>query len=253
MVRWSITPDYEAICFVSRHLFSNPEAAEWASQLTKEAFMSAASIKSIKLYRSIVSGHAHRAELFLSLLGLPYEAVDIDLRAGQQKSEEFLRLNPFGQVPVIDDAGTIVSDSNAILVYLALKYGGDTWLPRDPVGASNVQRWLSVAAGEIAFGPGLARIGKQFGRPVNMEAAAGLAHRLFKLMELHLQERAYLAAGHPTIADIAAYSYIARAPEGDVPLDAYPALRAWLQRIEALPRFLPMIELVKPAASANAA
>lgn len=204
----------------------------------------------IKLYRSIISGHAHRAELFLSLLDLQYETIDIDLRAGQQKSEEFLKLNPFGQVPVIDDGGTVVSDSNAILVYLAHKYGGEQWLPRDPVGASNVQRWLSVASGEIAFGPGLARIGKQFGRPVNMEAAADLAHRLFKLMESHLQARNYLAAGHPTIADIAAYSYIARAPEGDVSLQEYPALRAWLRRIEALPRFLPMIELVKPAASA---
>lgn len=204
----------------------------------------------IRLYRSAISGHAHRVELFLSLLDVPYEAIDIDLRAGQQKSEEFLKLNPFGQVPVIDDAGTVVSDSNAILVYLALKHGGEQWLPRDPAGAANVQRWLSVASGEIAFGPALARIGKQFGRPVNMEAATGLAHRLFKLMEPQLQRRSYLAADHPTVADIAAYSYIARAPEGDVSLEAYPALRAWLQRIEALPRFLPMIELVKPAANA---
>ena len=59
----------------------------------------------IKLYRSIVSGHAHRAELFLSLLGLPYSTIDIDLRAGEQKNEGFLKLNPFGQVPVIDDNG----------------------------------------------------------------------------------------------------------------------------------------------------
>ena len=70
----------------------------------------------IKLYRSIISGHAHRAELFLSLLGLPYTAIDIDLRAGQQRGAEFLKLNPFGQVPVIDDDGVVVADSNAILV-----------------------------------------------------------------------------------------------------------------------------------------
>ncbi|RJF97271.1 glutathione S-transferase family protein [Noviherbaspirillum saxi] len=202
----------------------------------------------IKLYRSIISGHAHRAELFLSLLGLSYATIDIDLRAGQQHGAEFLKLNPFGQVPVIDDNGTIVCDSNAILTYLALKYGDEHWMPRDPVGAANVQRWLSVAAGQIAFGPGLARIIKQFNRPLDINAAVDLAARLFAVMESELAQRQFLAADHVTIADIAAYSYIARAPEGGISLQPYPALQAWLQRIEALPRFVPMIELPLPAA-----
>ncbi|WP_292932996.1 glutathione S-transferase [Noviherbaspirillum sp.] len=205
----------------------------------------------IKLYRSIVSGHAHRAELFLSLLGLPFDAVDIDLRAGQQKSAEFLKLNPFGQVPVIDDNGTVVADSNAILVYLALRYGDEHWMPRDAFGASQLQRWLSVAAGEIAFGPALARVGKRFGRPVDIDAAQQRAQRLFAIMDTELQARSFLLGDTPTIADIACYSYIARAPEGDVSLAPYPALRAWLARIEALPRFVPMIEL--PPAGAKAA
>lgn len=202
----------------------------------------------IKLYRSVLSGHAHRAELFLSLLGLPYTAIDIDLRAGQQKSAEFLKLNPFGQVPVIDDNGAVVADSSAILVYLALKYGDEHWMPRDAEGAAQVQRWLAVAAGEIAFGPAVARLAKRFGAQVDAEAAARRAERLFSVMESELQTRPFLAAGHPTIADIAGYSYIARAPEGDISLAPYPALRAWLARIEALPRFLPMIELPAIAA-----
>jgi glutathione S-transferase len=197
----------------------------------------------IKLYRSIVSGHAHRAELFLSLLGLPYSTIDIDLRAGEQKNEGFLKLNPFGQVPVIDDNGTVVADSNAILVYLALQYGDEHWMPRDPAGAAQVQRWLSVAAGEIAFGPALARVIKRFNRPYDIDTATAIAARLFTVMDKQLHERPYLAATHPTIADIAAYSYIARAPEGDVSLEPYPALQAWLKRIEAMPRFVPMIEL----------
>ena len=204
----------------------------------------------IKLYRSIVSGHAHRAELFLSLLGLPYAPIDVDLRAGQQKSPDFLRINPFGQVPVIDDNGMVVADSNAILVYLAAKYGDAHWLPRDPVGAANVQRWLSVAAGEIAFGPAAARLGKRFGIPVDMDAAARRAERLFQVMESELQSRAFLAGDSVTIADVAGYSYIARAPEGDISLEPYPAMRAWLARIEALPGFLPMVELPAPAAKA---
>ena len=204
----------------------------------------------IKLYRNILSGHAHRAELFLSLLGLPYTAIDVDLLTGQQKDPEFLTLNPFGQVPVIDDNGTVVADSNAILVYLAARYGDENWLPRDAVGAANVQRWLSVAAGEVAFGPAVARMGKRFGMPVDTEGAARRAKSLFTVMENVLQTRPFLTGEQITIADIACYSYIARAPEGDISLDPYPALRTWLARIEALPRFVPMIELPSPSANA---
>lgn len=201
----------------------------------------------IVLYRSRISGHAHRAELFLSLLGLPYTPVDVDLRAGEQKQPAFLARNPFGQVPVIDDGGTVVADSNAILVYLALKYGDARWLPRDPLGAAAVQRWLSVAAGEIAHGPAMARLGKGLGLPVDLPGAVARAERLFRVMEQELQQRAFLAGADATIADVAAYSYIVRAPEGGISLEPYPALRAWLARVEALPGFLPMIELPKAA------
>ncbi|MGH8789331.1 MAG: glutathione S-transferase family protein [Cupriavidus necator] len=197
--------------------------------------------KPLVLYRSPVSGHAHRAELFLGLLGLPYRLVDVDLRGGEQRSEAFLRLNPFGQVPVLDDDGVVVGDSNAILVYLATRYDDGRWLPRDPVGAARVQRWLSVAAGDIAFGPAAARLGVLFGRPVAMDDAIARAQRLFTLMETLLAGQGFLAADHATIADVAAYSYIARAEEGNVPLAPYPALNAWLRRIEALPGFVPML------------
>ena len=98
----------------------------------------------IKLYNFPKSGHAHRIELMLSLLALPTELVFVDLAAGAHKQPEFLALNPFGQVPVIDDNGTVIADSNAILVYLAKKYDNGAWLPEDPVAAAAVQRWLSV-------------------------------------------------------------------------------------------------------------
>ena len=192
------------------------------------------------LYRFSLSGHAHRAELMLSLLGLPYRLVDVDLRGGEHKREAFLRLNPFGQVPVLDDGGTIVSDSNAILVYLAARYDDGNWLPRDPAGAAAVQRWLSVAAGEIASGPAAARLAVLFGATLPVEEARARASRLFALMEPILAHQPFLAASHATLADVAAYSYIARAEEGGVALSPYPALNAWLRRIEALPGFIPM-------------
>ena len=112
----------------------------------------------IKLYHFPLSGHAHRVQLMLSLLGLPVEVVFVDLAKGEQKQADFLAINAFGQVPVIDDDGMVLADSNAILVYLASKYGKGHWLPTDPVGVARVQRWMSVAAGPLHAGPAAARL-----------------------------------------------------------------------------------------------
>ena len=205
----------------------------------------------IKLYRYAPSGHAHRAELFLSLLGLPVEKIDIDLKRGDQKRPEFVALNAFAQVPVIDDGGTVIADSNAILTYLALRYAPESWLPRDPAGAARVQRWLSVAAGPLHFGPATARAIVLFGSPMDPKDAIARSQRLFSVLEQvrAASDEPYFAGALPTIADVALYSYTARAPEGNVSLEPYPALRAWLRRVEALPGFVPMpVSTVGPAA-----
>jgi glutathione S-transferase len=194
----------------------------------------------IKLYRHELSGHAHRVQLFLSILGLDHELVDVDLVNGEHKQDAFRALNAFSQVPVIDDNGTVVSDSNAILVYLAKKYGTTQWLPEDAEGAAVVTRWLSAAAGPVAFGPATARLITLFSAPLDAERAKTIAYGLFDVMEQELATRDWLAGGTATIADIAGYSYIAHAPEGDVSLEPYPHIRAWLKRIEGLPGFVPM-------------
>ena len=194
---------------------------------------------SLTLYRFPLSGHAHRAELFLSLLGLPAQLVDVDLRQGAHKRPEFLELNPFGQVPVLRDGEAVIADSTAILVYLARQYAPD-WLPSDPLEAAQVQRWLSAASGPIAAGPARARLLTVFGARYNAEETIAQAHALLRVVESELAGRAWLVGERPSIADIAAYTYIAHAPEGNVDLSPYPALRAWLQRIEALPGFVPM-------------
>lgn len=202
----------------------------------------------IRVYRHRLSGHCHRVELFLSLLGVPFEVQDIDLAAGAHKAPDFLARNPFGQVPVIEDDGVTLADSNAILVYLASRY--DTtqrWLPRDPVAAAQVQQWLSVAAGALAAGPASARIAVVFGVKLDHERAKGLAGQLFTVLDAHLSGQPFLVGHAPTIADVALYAYTAHAPEGGVSLDAYPAIRTWLARIEALPGFVPMQRTVVAA------
>jgi glutathione S-transferase len=195
----------------------------------------------IRLYRFALSGHAHRVELFLSLLGLPTTLVDVDLLKGAHKTPEFLAKNPFGQVPVIEDGGVTVHDSNAILVYLATKYDAtNSWLPRAPVAAAEVQQWLSVAAGALFNGPNTARLGLLFGRKVDVAQAQATANHLLQVLDTHLARRDYLVGSNPTIADVALYSYTALAPEGGIQLDAYPHVQRWLARIEALPGFVAM-------------
>jgi glutathione S-transferase len=190
----------------------------------------------ITLYGLRLSGHSHRVELFLSLLGLPYRFVE-----AWPPTPDLIRLNPLGQIPVLTDGETVLADSNAILVYLAATYApGGGWMPSDPLGAAAVQRWLSVAAGEVRFGPALARIIAVFGVEADADRAKAIAARLLAFMDSHLTGRDFLAADHPTLADIACYSYVAHAPEGGVSLAPYPAIRAWIGRVEALPGFLAM-------------
>ena len=196
----------------------------------------------MKLYHHPLSGHAHRACLFASLIGVPHELVEVDLKSGAHKKPEFLKLNPFGQVPVLEDDGVVVSDSNAILVYLAKKAARTDWLPEDAEGAAAVQRWLSVAAGEVAYGPAAARLVTVFGASFNTDEVIGRAHTLLGRLESHLSGRDWLVGKGPTIADVAIYSYIARAPEGNVDLSSYPAVNAFLRRVEDRPGFVPFVQ-----------
>lgn len=196
----------------------------------------------ITLYSFPLSGHAHRVTLMLSLLGLPYRRVDVDLRGGEHKQPPFLALNAFGQVPVLEDEGAVIADSNAILVYLAKRYQGQArWLPEDALGAAAVQRWLSVAAGQLASGPNAARLATLFGVPDPGGAAQARTHALLAVMDAELGRRDWLAGEAATIADVACYAYVALAPEGNVSLQDYPRVRAWLARVEALPGFVPMV------------
>ncbi len=195
----------------------------------------------IRLHGHPLSGHSHRVELLLSVLRLPYERIDVDLAGGAHKAPGFLARNPFGQIPVIEDGDTVLFDSNAILVYLAARYDASAqWLPREPLGAARVQQWLSIAAGQLAFGPAAARLVKVFGMKLDHDRATAIAAQLFGILDPLLADRRFLTGETATIADVAMYSYTALAPEGGVSLDGYPNVRAWLARIEALPGFVPM-------------
>lgn len=197
----------------------------------------------IKLYSNVISGHVHRVRLFLSILGLPFDCCEIDFIQRAHRTPEFLALNAFGQVPVIEDGGVVLADSNAILVYLNERYAPDParWMPRDALGAAHVQRWLSVAAGPLANGPAAARVLVVFNRPADPTETVARSHALLQVMDAQLQAQPFLAGPSATLADLANYAYVALSPEGNVSLAPYPQLRAWLERVEALPGFVPMV------------
>ena len=196
---------------------------------------------STTLYDYPRSGHSHRVRLFLHLLGVEHETVTIDMAAGEHKADDYVKLSPLGQVPTLVDDDVVITDSTAAIIYLAKKYGGSNWLPEDPAGAASIQRWLSAASGELYRGPVMARAGRLFGRDVDYERAVAESERLFNWMQAELGSRTWLAADHPTIADIAMYSYIAVANEGDLDLTPWPAIRRWLADVEEIDNFLPVV------------
>ncbi|WP_036477130.1 glutathione S-transferase family protein [Myxosarcina sp. GI1] len=194
----------------------------------------------MKLYDLKLSGNCYKVRLFLSLLKIKYELIPVDFMAGEHKSPEFLQLNPWGQIPVLKDDSLVLRDSQAILVYLARKYGGETWLPSDAAEIAQVVQWLSTAANEIARGPNDARLNKKFGFNIDLQAAQQKTESILNIIEPHLDRHHWLALDRPTVADIACFPYIALAPEGDVMLDKYPAINRWCDRIKQLPGFITM-------------
>lgn len=183
----------------------------------------------------------------LALLDIPVQLIDLDMANGAHKLPDFLAFSPLGKVPAIDDNGVLLADSNAICVYLIKTYGdGYSWLPEPTLDAAEVQRWLSISAGEIAYGPCAVRLVKVFGVDLDYEAAKSLTEQLFAMMELHLEKNQYLVANSMSLADVAAYTYVAHAPEGGVSLEPYAAIRSWIKRVEAQPRFVPMAKSALP-------
>lgn len=194
----------------------------------------------MKLYDMELSGNCYKIRLLCSLLELSYESIPVNLMTGEHKQAVFLALNPRGQVPVLDDAGTVVWDSMAILVYLARKYGGDRWFPSEPEAMAKVMQWLALSENEILYGLARARAAIRFNRPWDPAQCQELGRSGLGVMENHLENNPWLATDRPTIADIACYPYVALAPESGVPLGYYPHIGQWISRIRSLPGYVGM-------------
>jgi len=194
----------------------------------------------MKLYDLALSGNCYKVRLFASLIDIPLEIVPVDFMQGEHKKEAMLKLNPWGEIPVLEDGAVILRDAQAILVYLANKYGGEAWWPNEAHLQADVMQWLSVASNEIQHGPNVARLIKKFGLESDKTQALERSHKVLALIDSHLGNHQWLAAGRPTIADCAVYPYISVAHEGDVVIDSYSNIKAWMNRLEQLPNYLSM-------------
>ena len=192
----------------------------------------------MKLYDLGPSGNCYKVRLIAALANIDLELIAVDFLNGEHKRPPLSELNPLRQLPILDDAGHVVRDSQAILVYLAGAYGGLAWWPDNPRGQAEIVQWLSFTANEIQHSLCAARLVEKFGYPLDKAAALAKAPTVLGLLDAHLETNDWLAMGRPTIADCAVYPYVVLAPEGSVDLGPYGNVARWMARIESLPGYV---------------
>lgn len=206
-----------------------------------------------KLYTMQRSGNSYKVRLALALLEVPYEAVEVDILSGESRTPEFLAKNPSGQVPLLEVAeGRYLAESNAILWYVA---AGSALAPESRLDRADMMQWmffeqhaLEPNLGAAYFWLALVKGGREL-HAHSLEDWTERGYRALQVMEHHLRDHSYFAANQLTVADIALYGYTHLAGECGYDLSGFPAVGAWLRRIEQAPRFVPML----PAAPSEAA
>ncbi len=202
----------------------------------------------MRLYDFEFSGNCWKVRLLLDMLGLEYERVPVDSSRGETQQAAFKAVSGRGQIPVLEDGDVRLWDSQAILFYLARRYGragsgapqAGAWLPEDAVGEAQVLQWLALSENELLYGLARARAALKFGRPFDVGACQREGRAGLDVLEARLAGHDWLVGERVTIADLACYTYVALAHEADVALDDHPAVRAWLGRIAALPGYRAM-------------
>lgn len=200
----------------------------------------------MKLFDLERSGNCYKIRLFLSILGIDYEKIPVNVDSGENRTNEFLAMNPNGLVPVLIDGQTTVYDSAAILTYLAKKYADDSWLPSEPIQFSNVVKWLAFEQSEGRYGLARARlislnIPTPLARSGTLEESQALGNLGLEIIDKQLQQTEWLAGGkNATICDIACYPYTAMCGQGGLTLEPYQAIRTWLERIEKFDGYISL-------------
>jgi glutathione S-transferase len=197
-----------------------------------------------RLYDNLPSGNGYKCRLLLAQLGIGYERVELDTYAGATRTPEFLAKNPNGRIPLLElDDGRRLAESDAILWYLA---DGTAYLPEDKFARAQVLQWMffeqyshepyvAVVRSLVCYRPGDPR-------HKTIDELRERGYAALRVMEQHLAGRAFFVADRYSIADIALYAYTHVAHEGGFDLGAFPSLRAWLARVAAQPRHIPITQ-----------
>lgn len=205
----------------------------------------------LKLYQRVTSSYSYKVRLLLSLLDLPYERMEIARHPNGLNvvDQAYLRLNPRGQIPTLDDDGVVLWGSTAILTYIAARYDPTrSWLPVDPGKLAAVMQWLELAQNECRTGLFLARAISRFGYTGDLAPARRDSAVALRMLERRLERSDWLAGEWPTLADIACFPDVHLSDGFEISLADHPAVRAWSQRLVGLPGFLPM---PRPASAAT--
>lgn len=199
------------------------------------------------LYNYVLSGNCYKIRLMAGLLGVTYDTVAVDFYPGlEQRSERMLALNPAGTLPVLVAGDLVLSETQAMLAWLATTHDpSGKWHPiKDASLHAQVLQWLGFSA-RLTTSVGAARLNAMLDWPVDVEAVRSASRKDLDELELRLTDRVFanqtwLVGDGPTIADIACFPYVALSPDAGFEHDGYPAIRNWLYAVRSLPGFVTM-------------
>jgi glutathione S-transferase len=198
----------------------------------------------MRLHSAPKSGNGYKVRLLLGLLGKELEVVNYDTKGGETHTAEYLEnVNPDGKVPVLElDDGTMLAESGAILLYLA---EGTPFLPADKVERAQVFRLMFFEQYSLLLYLSRPRLWRMWKVELTPQRQAELdgyfeqGYRALGVMERYLEGREFFVGGRPTVADVALYAYPRLCHEGGYDLEDYPTVRAWMDRVAALPGYVP--------------
>ncbi len=199
------------------------------------------------LYNYVLSGNCYKIRLLASLLQVEYDVIAVDFHPGKEhKTEKFLQLNPAGTLPVLIADNLVLTESSAMLMWLAAKFDSSgQWFPTtDPTQLAQISQWLTFAS-DLSATVGEMRLYSMLNQEIDVAKTAKASIDVMRRLESHLCEQAirgqkWLVGDHPTIADIACFPYTALSPDAGIEHDAYHAMRNWLYEIRSLTGFVTM-------------
>ncbi|WP_412066593.1 glutathione S-transferase family protein [Rhizobium sp. SYY.PMSO] len=199
----------------------------------------------MKLHDYVLSPSCYKVRLMAAILGIKLEIRPVDFHPGaEHRGPELLALNPAGSIPILEDGDLVLTESSAMLAYLAADAAPE-WLGHgSPRETARMQQWLSFSH-RLTANLGGARLHEMLLRPGDIKALRVQGIAALRELEAGLFEQSergmqFLAANRATIADIACFPYVALAPDGGISLDPYPLIRLWMRAIRSLPGFIEM-------------